>query len=76
MGMLLIYFNEIVQIQNLANNKEKQKEMLFMYKKLVPSDNEQREWMSKSWIKDWLSSDLKKPIPPVDNSFALCPHNK
>lgn len=39
-------------------------------------ENEPFEWISKNWLKEWLHNDLKTPIGPVNNSDALCPHNK
>ncbi|XP_074604529.1 ubiquitin carboxyl-terminal hydrolase 48-like isoform X1 [Brevipalpus obovatus] len=64
------------QEHQLAQNREAQKEILNIYKNLIVKDTEPFEWISKNWLKEWLQSDFKTPITPVDNSHALCPHNK
>ncbi|XP_074604530.1 ubiquitin carboxyl-terminal hydrolase 48-like isoform X2 [Brevipalpus obovatus] len=59
------------QEHQLAQNREAQKEILNIYKNLIVKDTEPFEWISKNWLKEWLQSDFKTPITPVDNSHAL-----
>lgn len=34
------------------------------------------EWISTSWIKNWLAADSMGIVSPIDNVSLRCPHEK
>ena len=76
-------FEERVEIynqmknQSLAINKERQDEIKSTFDKLTQNDNiNKSEWISRQWLNQWLSLDVSKTIPAIENSTALCAHNR
>jgi ubiquitin carboxyl-terminal hydrolase 48 len=63
--------------QNLAINKEKQDEIKTVYEQLIQNERlSDCEWISKDWLCQWLSFDLSAPISLIDNTSAVCAHNR
>ncbi|XP_015782575.1 ubiquitin carboxyl-terminal hydrolase 48 [Tetranychus urticae] len=54
--------------QRLAQNREKQEEMLSIYKKLIIKD-EPFECINKNWLQDWSNSDSKSTSDPCEPCF-------
>lgn len=63
--------------QNLAVNKEKQDEIKTVFEQLIQNDRLlDCEWISKDWLCHWLSFDLSAPISCIENTSAVCAHNR
>ncbi|KAI1301417.1 Ubiquitin carboxyl-terminal hydrolase 48 [Halotydeus destructor] len=70
--------NDYKQLQdaNVARLQVRQKQIQETFRKLQLTTDCKYDWISKDWLIKWLQADKDEEIPQINNSSALCPHDK
>lgn len=68
-----VSYHKIIRNHAIEKGKQKQQFVQQWYPSLAAKNDEDCEWISTSWLRQWLSHDIDC-VPPVDNSLLVCPH--